>query len=289
MPEKTPTMQLFESIHIENAYKKAEKKLEDVIINPHEYSREFVTLYGRAEVEDNMRHAEKLKKEFSRIIGAAEKMGRILEAIIYEEIESAGWLGLEVFTVKTADYDDFENHIDMVAEFRPEEGQASHLAFAIDVTMSTLAIGRKLNAILENIERGKLGTVKFFVYNHTLENQKPGMLEKIPHVVIGVDAKILGVLSALWMENKKSALGKHRVQYMILEEIRMQLVAFERYARSGKVNRPDVAKIFSDARTKVEAIIQKKEVTEKKHYVSEEFMDDRTFAALKEYCDGIGR
>ena len=287
----------FERFAFENAYKKAEKKLGAEAIDPREHLDTFVALYGgtqkeyrREEIEKDLREAEKLKAEFARQSARepekdqAQKTGKILEAIIHEESELAEWLGPEAFTTKTSDYDDFKNHIDTVVEFRSPEKSASHLAFAIDVTMATFAIGAKLESILKAIERGELGRVKYFISG---VEQKPMGLEKIPHVIVGMNGKTVEELAELWIEKKHKELGAHRVQFMILEEIRMQLDAFKRFAESVRVQRSGIAAIFADALARIKDVMREKE---KYHYYPpEEFMNDRTFAALKEYCDGIAR
>lgn len=212
---------------------------------------QFRDLFGNGNVEDDLRYVEEKEEQFKKgrdiEMEEARKLAEIFETIFCEQAELSDWLGPNAFTVKASRYDDIKNGVDVVAEFQGDETSAPPLTLAIDVMVGQ-GWERKLQGekgiknkkgIKDNIKEGKLTWVKYFVSEATDEKK---VLREIPKIIIGVGAETVEALAGLWLDGKKKALGKHPIQFQILEEIALQLEAFKQYAE--KIRRIGVAKIY---------------------------------------------
>ena len=218
--EHSPTMSL------------AHEKAEEVLKNT-EYSiqeTEFISVYGSGNVAADIDCAARLEKKFENRQTPEEKKSKetadILEAIVLMQSELNEWLG-NARTLKTSRYDDYINKVDMIAEWStPEEGSRV-LAMAVDVTFGTKKIQKKLEAIKNEIDSGKLGSVKYFKDER---GDFVGTRNNIPRTVIGVSQKMVEELADLWVNKKNKELSRHPIQYLFIEEIEKQLDAMQDYA-----------------------------------------------------------
>ena len=246
-------------VGIERAYKRALEVLEIDRIR----TEDFEDLYGAEQIQRDQAYVERMEKEFAAGETPVEKRDRevatILEAIIHEAIEQANWFGEEAHTITPTRFDDIVAGIDCLVGFREEnEHDASYLGLAIDVTFSENQTTKKLKRIHDtDIEGGELKKVKYFMSEHSPVR---GERRDIPRVVVGTDAKAVEDLIEVWMDpdrkRKNKALAEHPLQYMLLEQIHMQLETFEQYARSlGKDN---VAAIYGRTNKIITDIIKEK-------------------------------
>lgn len=206
----------------------------------------------------------KFKKDSNPIQAASERRGEILEALLNEVISlpATKWLGQNTESIVASRYDDIFNGVDLVTEIVQEEG-FKHLALNIDITSSSGHLEEELlkikKQILTNEPEDKLTKVKYF----TSKRMRPkfiGGLSGIPKVLIGTDASAIRELSLLRIEHhtaRKGAklpqnspeiqkslmqkaneslrkLAKHRLQFLIIKEIEIQLEAFAQFARNNK-------------------------------------------------------
>ncbi|MBU1160582.1 MAG: hypothetical protein ABII99_01275 [Patescibacteria group bacterium] len=244
---------IIEQIFIDQSYKKANLTLTNDIIDPDN----FKNTYSSDEIEEDKKYVQEKEKLFIQQENPekfnAKKIAVILEGILHEHSELSEWLGHNVFTIKTSRFDDIKNGIDMVAEFVEDEQSASHLGLAIDATFSS-EIGKKFERIKQEIKQGKLAQIKYFQSDHTGVQKK---LSKIPRIIIGADVKTIKELGKLWLNNKNKELGTHPIQFQILEEILIQLKAFEKYAQ--KYNQKEIAEIYQTTYKKIKEIYQNKQ------------------------------
>lgn len=218
------------------AYEKAAQEIlasPDYAIQP----TDFISVYGEKVIAEDIAHAARLSREFElRRTPEEKKMKKIadvFEAVVLMQSELSEWFGTAQ-TLKTAPYDDYENKVDMITEwFTPEEG--SHLlALAVDVTFSTRGIQKKLTEIKTEIDRGRLGSIKYFTDER---GDFIGTRNNVPRTVIGVSESVVEELANLWIHKKNKLLGEHPVQRLFLDEMESQLSAMHDYAlKQGKTN-----------------------------------------------------
>jgi|SRR3989344_5283025 len=271
----TPSFEgaVLEKADIDMAYERARKILDGE--TPREEN--FIEPYGKENVDRDLARVGKREAEFARSetphSRELKKIAEIFEAIVLENGELANWFGGNAFTIKTSKYDDYENGVDAVIEFRGEDpGTASYLGLAADITFSSDTT-QKFDRLREQIEKGELAKVKYF---HSEHMNIHGQLSKLPEVIIGADRKTVLELADLWMENEKKVLAEHKIQIMILEQVRAQLETFALYAQHMGKN--DLAAIFRDRLIIVQRIIgDKKEIFEK---VKFDLMDDQVHVSI---------
>lgn len=274
--ERAAEKRLEKELLLDRAYKKAQEILQEDIVDP----EEFVDLYGRENVEKDLDYVkemeERFRKESTLEIERTKRMATVLEAIIYEQAELSEWLGPNACTIKPSRYDDIKNGVDSVVEFQKEEGEASHLALAIDVTFSP-NIEKKLERIKREIRNGQLTRIKYFVSEYMGFR---GELTRVPRVVIGADVTRIRELSDLWLNKRKRELADHPVQFQILEEMRMQLEFFKEYAR--EVGREEIALVYHRSLEMIKGIIASKQ-EEKGELPVEELERDQIFRSIQGY------
>lgn len=202
----------------------------------------------------------------------ARKLAKIFEAIVFEQMELANWLGEHVTTLQTSKYDDFVNKVDAVLEFTEGEMQATHLALAMDVTISD-HFGEKFDHIKKTIDAGRLTEIKYFV-SDVLDIR--GRKTNIPHVVLGVDRKTLYDIVAKWANGDVKALADHPIQIKLLGEILVQLEAYQKYAAS--IGQTQLVPIYEKTLQVVRGIIREKEVSNDD---LKEALKDEIFYAIK--------
>ncbi|MFA6407338.1 MAG: hypothetical protein WCV80_01375 [Candidatus Paceibacterota bacterium] len=243
---------IFEHLTVDQGFKKAERLLSQEAIKP----RSFADLYGEDSVKEDELYVEKMEAEFeqghSPEMRETQKLATIFEAIVHDNADMSEWFGSDAEAIKPSRFDDIKNGVDTIIEIQEDERSASHLGLAIDATFSQ-DMEKKFTRIRREIDAGELAKVKYFQSEHLSIR---GELSNLPRVVIGADAKTIKELNELWLEGKKRDLGKHSVQFQILEEIVMQLEAFRRYAEEK--NKKELAIIYESTRSLVAGILSKK-------------------------------
>jgi hypothetical protein len=265
-----PEREILRNLTIDQAHVKAQKVLGKDIIKPKQFSH----LYDESMIEKDEALVAKRKAEF---VGGrdprketVEKLAAVFEAVLHEEAELSEWLGPNVTTIKTSDFDDIVNGVDSVAEIREGEAGTSHLAFAIDVTFDENT-EKKFERIKQEIDKGELAKVKYFFSQDT---GFMGSLNMVPRVVVGAEPKTVEELSELWLERNNKVLGSHQIQFQILEEILIQLEAFEQYA--NRIKQFEVAGKYEKARHLIEVIL-----SEKQGSLIDEGIRDSVFESIK--------
>jgi hypothetical protein len=226
-----------------------ERVLRRSAIDPHD----FDDLYGVDNVNRDIAEAESLKALFAARdakrpeLARYQRRARFFEAVVCSGDEN-DWFGPEATVVRTAEYDDYKG-VDAVLELTHSDNP-THIALAIDVAEMG-QIEDKLKHIRENIQRGKMARVKYFVSDQGFR----GELSKIPEVIVAAFGDDLYELSLLWAQKSgRDAIAKHPIQLQLLEEIRIQLVSFRAFA--AFLERNDLLPAYDRVLTIVEGIIE---------------------------------
>lgn len=243
---------------------------------------DFIDDYGDAAVQSDKKHVARLEERFAADAtpetNESLKLATVLESIITEQIELSDWFGPSTTTRRTSRFDDVVNGVDAIAEIE-QDNTMNHLALAIDVTYGT-SLEKKFRRIKEEIEEGTLASVKYF---DNEEHTFKGKLFKVPRVVLGIDRTRLIELAGLWLNDKKKELAVHPVQFKLLEEIRLQLLGFKKYAST--LGRDDLVKIYERQAQIVMGIIKERHSEmEKQRIQVVDVADehDRTFESIVE-------
>jgi hypothetical protein len=239
----------------ESASRKKEKVFADAIKEKN-FSK---TVYPEEEVRKDLKYVREAEESFKEGVDEESEKGvelaRIFEAIICEQGELANWFGENSMTIKSARYDDLKNGVDLIIEFTDNDEENSHLALAVDVTFSSFEkLYEKLDGIKADVESGKLSYIKYF------QSEKTGFqgdIKGVPKTVIGADPRTLYQLMDLWVGEKEEELERHPIQFMILDQIMIQLTKFKELAESK--NKSFIAGKYEKAIETVGKILNEKQ------------------------------
>lgn len=222
---------------VRTAYEKTQRLFKRDAIDP----KGFADLYDPKAIQRDLAYVEKLKTTVFET-GSGKIAADILEGVVYEQIELANWFGDHAHTIKTSEYDDIANGVDLMVEFDEPEASKSHLALGIDATYGVQGIAKKLDRIRRDIDQGELTRVKYF---ESSDGSFKGQLSQVPRIILGVERDTVLSLARLWTEGKNKELGAHPIQELLLRQARSQLVTFARYAKTR--NRSGIEKSYMNA------------------------------------------
>ncbi len=168
--------------------------------------------------------------------------------------------------------------MDTIVEFEEGPSSASHLAVAMDITTAA-HLEKKFDHIKDSIDRGELTKIKYFASEKI---DVRGEKSNIPHVVIGVDRQTLYDVLDAWIRGDTRKLADHPVQIKILEETRLQLEAFKRYAEH--LGKDKIVRVYEKAIAIITDIMSSKEISEKDRQAIE---GDEMFKMIKNYAEEI--
>jgi|SRR3989344_282597 len=277
---KGPEAYLEKGLFLDRAYERAQKILGENAID----QRSFGGLHPQADIDRDLAMVNRLENKFQEESTPQErednKLATIFEAIFHDGLTNGRWFGEDVNAIKPSRFDDIVNKVDSIVEFQKGvavkrgDKSASYLALAMDVTFGS-RVEEKLRRI-KNVEigEGKLTQIKYFESKYL-----GGQLELsgVPRVVVGADREAVKELVGVWLSGDEKGLEAHPLRAMVLEEIRMQLEAFEAYARSQK--RDAEAAVYHEASVLVRDIIQMKHAQGD----TSGFRQDRVFNGIFHY------
>ena len=189
----------------------------------------FADLYGRENVERDLKKSPSLRKKFSK--DPAHKTAKVLEAIMLAG-ELHNWFGNNTEVIKSSRFDDIIGGTDLILELEEiMPRRFSQLSIAVDVTFSSLAQEKKFERIKEEIDRGKLATIKYF---HSEKEHFRGERSNIPRVVIGIEYSRVIELAALWLRKENVALASHSRSASFLRKLLCSLRCSENTAKNKK-------------------------------------------------------
>ncbi len=157
-------------------------------------------------------------------------LGDVAEAVFILGIDKGGWFGAGTEILPSTDYDDLQNGVDLLAERRGEDGAFSHFALGIDITASVDSVETKINKTLDNLRKGFMGKVDYF---SSPRMGIKGQLQDVPHGVVGLGKEQILELAKCFPGQEQVALTHKIEQFIVLEELRVQLSAMVEYIRTG--------------------------------------------------------
>lgn len=227
-----------------SAHERVLKTFEEDAIHPEEFS----DLYGREVINHDLASVERIKSNFGPA-DRAKFASEIMEGIIYDQSERSNWLGPHAHTIKTSEFDDIINGVDLVVEFDEPEMSRRHLALAVDATFGSRNLEKKFSRIKAEIDSGKLGSIKYF---RSQNGNYRGELSQVPRVVTGIDQEHLLDLAGIWNQGLNKELAVHPAQRLVLAQIAQQLKTFAAYAeRTGK---PELIRPYKEAYATIRAV-----------------------------------
>ena len=264
MPSNIPAADKKETVlrealpFVRESYAKAEKMMRGAAINP----RNFVHPYGEQVVEKDVAWTEKIIAEQQSRFDVNKAHADIVEAILYEHIEQSNWFGEKASTIKTSQFDDLRNGVDLIVEFEEAAEGFLHMGLAVDVTFGEMALQDKIQKIKREIEEGKLAEIKYFESDRS---PYKGLYRNLPRVVVGMDRSHMVELMKMWIDDsRKKEFATHPVQMMILHEIRSQLMRFSQYA--AQCGREEVVGIYNKQLSVIGRILKQKSDMEVQSY-----------------------
>jgi hypothetical protein len=240
---------------MERAYQKANEEVlsnPDYVIQESEFSEGEHPVYDPKAVATDIALADRLQKEFAAKNDTHErtskKIADTLEAVVLMQSEMSNWFG-NATTQKTSRYDDYVNKVDMIAEWAVPNSGSQVLALAVDVTFGKSNIEKKMAGVKEEIERGKLGSIRYFKDS---QGDFMGTRRNVPRTIIGVSQPVVEELAHLWLEKENKALAQHPIQRLFIDQMATQLRMMQEYA--AKRGRPMVAQAYQNTLSTLQSL-----------------------------------
>ncbi len=279
---------------------------------------DFIDIYGEQVVRNDLKAVKRLEEtDHPDYLNESElarhergkRRSEALEVIISEQGEFNDWLGPDALMIRTSEYDDRLNGVDVIIEFNPEEqdeqNEIERIALAVDASMrpNYLTVNKKISRNINKLFGKQSMEVKYFQSRIT---EKKGKLRTIIPVVVGIEGDNANELmksvvqvsrleqSELAKENspeitkevkeaKRSLmdkLTKHPAQIIFLEEIADQLKMYLALIDKRPSEKPILSKDkIQSLLDLIESIIASKEDIKK------DLESKRDFKGLKE--DGV--
>lgn len=194
----------------------------------------FRDLYGDDRVDADEKEVRRLESRFARsdqkvLSGGVTKeqvhqLSVISESFLLRGFNEGEWVPY-CGAIKTTEYDDYVNGVDLVLEYKKAEDPASHLGLAIDVTFSN-DLERKLSKIKEEIAKGTLTRIKYF---DSPNSHIRGELRGIPRGVVGFDTNTMNRISE-YRKNYGEMPKNDPLRSVSFHQLSMQMRAFSEYA-----------------------------------------------------------
>ncbi len=202
----------------------------------------FRDLYGEEVVNADTAEVKRLRNIFAREGNTVlshgvtqeqvRQLSEISESFLLRGLNEARWVP-HCGGIKTSEYDDYKNGVDLVLEFQKADNPASHIGLGVDVTFSN-NLARKLTKIKEEIATGKLASVKYF---DSPNSHMRGQLRNIPRGVVGFDVDAMQRISSY-----RQAYGEmpknDPLRSVTFHQLSMQMRRFAEYGE--KVDSPSL-------------------------------------------------
>lgn len=262
---------------VQHLFPKAQELVSGFTPDPYSFSE-----YPEREKVSDIRWAEQIKQknisESSPEVMVQRQYAAVMEAILLQHGELSEWFGEGVFTVKTTDFDDLRNGLDIVLSLPSKNGSLERQHIGIDVTFSQHSLAKKLGRGYDEVCHGKLATVKYYACEDADEK---GLIQ-VPRITLAITREHVTELAGLWMNNKNKELGNHAVKEIFLREIEAQLLYF--MTGAAKYGRAELQGQLRDLRDTIMRVrINGRNGTEKKaSFLSEQ---DHVADSLFRQCE----
>lgn len=223
-------------VDIEGAYRKAEELAEREAIRPESFLHEE-SPYSQGVVSDDLRYVSERKSRFGGTESQEYHLAKALEGALYDRVNRSRWFGDRAHMIMPSEYDDLRNGVDGIVEFETPAGATSHLGLAFDITYSGNP-SQKFDIIKEQIDKGRLGFVKYF---RSRDGKYEGVLRHLPRAVVHVSQGDAGRIVRDWHEGAPTEGGEY--QALILYQLYVQLERFTAYAMAREQAQPKAPKV----------------------------------------------
>jgi hypothetical protein len=185
----------------------------------------------------------------------------LLQELFVRNAANVGWFGKPetTQTIRTSEYDDRHNFVDMVVAFQHKDGAHSHLAIdLIAAAHDSKALAKKKVGIERKIVNGKHAEVKYLP-----EQAQPGQfvvrhIENTPQVIIGITPSTVTEISeklfAYYYPDR--ALNSFREKHGLKayqKEHPQSPIAMKEYARQELANHPIAYEIAQESFAQLES------------------------------------
>ncbi len=275
---------------------------------------EFTDIFGSEEVEKDLLLVQSIKKNFTkhiehldadeiRKIKEGKQRADALEVIISEAGELYDWAGPEANFLRSSEYDDLVNGVDIIIEFDIPQGsdaEPKRIALAIDASMNAESevvlkkMKRNIRKIME--ESDEKPVVKYFKSNVT---DYKGSLPIVIPVIVGLEGTHVDALISEYASLKKlkkisnptdltkktikdlqEKLASHPAQSVFYSEIVSQLRHYETIIPSSTgANKDEIAFEIRSVLEKFTDIASQKDRIPYGAYA-----DDGIFARIKSFA-----
>src|SRR5579872_965973 len=267
----------FESL-VNRAHAKAETVLGQGEIDP----EQFRGIYPDQQIDtDTKTVAEKEQifksKEVDPETLIDVKVGKILEAIFYDQVKNNYYLGENTKIEKSSKYDDIEKGVDFITE-HDDKGKKLHMALAIDAS-SKGSVSSKFRTMERAIRDGAFTKIRYFK-----TGEQSAGLRDVPRVMIGLNSKeLLTELMQAWVNGENEKLRDHPVQAYFLAQVYSQLEASRVYHEHVS-KRPKIMEIYERLTNIIKPILREKL---QKHSIVELAKQDNTYTILRQQLNGL--
>lgn len=196
---------------------------------------EFRGIYAPEEMAKDAAYATRLEMQWANEHSEQEKhtkkIAEVFEGLVLFNTRGGNWFG-DASVLKTTPYDDYVNGTDMIAHLRNASETPQTLALAVDVTFGTTGLKKKFNNIYKEIDENTAGSLKY--YRNPSGTERGPLHNKVARVVVGVGQEVVEDLARLTIQRTAESiqvLRKHPIQALIAEQIYMQLLVAQSYAR----------------------------------------------------------
>ena len=201
---------------------------------------DFGDLYDEQVIEDDQKEVQRLKEVFAKndqsvlpngvTMGQMRQLSEITEAYLLRGINESNWIP-HCKGIKTSEYDDYKNGVDMVLEYERADRPARHIGLGVDVTFSS-SIERKLSQIKKEIDAGTLSTIKYFNSHNSHIHDR---LIQVPRAVVGFDINSIKRLAKSRRIHGELP-QEDTLRFVTLHQLDMQMETFTDYAK--KISSP---------------------------------------------------
>jgi len=220
-------------------HKEAKRHIQNIAID----IDSFRDLYGEEVVEADAAAVQRLRERFARdektvlpngvTFEQIRQLSEISESFLLKGLNEAKWVPY-CGGIKTSEYDDYMNGIDLVLEFQKADHPASHIGLGVDVTFSN-NLTRKIAKVKQEISAGRLASIKYF---DSPNSHIRGQLRQVPRGIVGFDLDALHRIS-----NYHKAHGEmpanDPLRSVAFHQLSMQMRKFADYAE--KINSPSLS------------------------------------------------
>jgi hypothetical protein len=165
--------------------------------------------------------------------GDVRKLAEILEYQVIRGVNIGQWLPY-CRGIKTSDFDDYKNGMDLVVEFAAKNGpDVAHLGLGVDVSFSH-NLGGKFSRIKDDIDRfgregqrhNRMGVVKYFRSDAAGIR---GELSGLSRVVAGLDTAVIEDL----VRTRGEGIKGHIAGHLLVSNLGRQLETYSEYAEEA--------------------------------------------------------